>query len=54
LTARGRSLVPQLSALADDNDAEFFRPLSVEERRVLKRLLERLVEQNELKVVPVD
>lgn len=54
LTARGRALVPELAALADDNDTEFFRPLTVQERRVLRQLLERLVEQNELKVVPVD
>jgi DNA-binding MarR family transcriptional regulator len=54
LTARGRVLVPELAALADDNDAEFFRPLTAQERRVLRQLLERLVEQNELKVVPID
>jgi DNA-binding MarR family transcriptional regulator len=28
LTARGRALVPELAALADDNDTEFFRPLT--------------------------
>jgi len=54
LTARGRALVPELAALADDNDAEFFRPLTVQERRVLRHLLGRLVEQNGLKIVPVD
>lgn len=54
LTARGRALVPELAALADDNDAEFFRSLTAQERRGLRRLLERLVEQNELKIVPVD
>lgn len=54
LTSRGRALVPELAALADDNDAEFFRALTAQERRVLRRLLERLVEQNELKIVPVD
>lgn len=54
LTARGRALVPELASLADDNDAEFFRPLTAQERRVLRRLLERVAEQNELKVVPID
>ena len=54
LTARGRALIPELAALADDNDAEFFRILTTHERRVLRRLLERLVEQNGLKIVPVD
>lgn len=54
LTARGRALVPELATLADDNDAEFFRPLTAQERRVLRRLLERVAEQNELKVVPID
>lgn len=54
LTARGRALVPELATLADDNDAEFFRPLTAQERRVLRCLLERVAEQNELKVVPID
>jgi DNA-binding MarR family transcriptional regulator len=54
LTTRGRALVPELAALADDNDAEFFRSLTAQERRVLRRLLERLVEKNELRIVPVD
>ncbi len=54
LTSRGRALVPELAALADDNDSEFFRALTAQERRVLRRLLERLVEQNELEIVPVD
>lgn len=54
LTARGRALVPELATLADENDAEFFQPLTVQERRVLKGLLKRLVERNDLRIVPVD
>ncbi|MDP3208274.1 MAG: MarR family transcriptional regulator [Rhodoglobus sp.] len=54
LTARGRALIPELAVLADVNDAEFFRPLTMHEQRTLRRLLGRLVEQNDLKTVPVD
>lgn len=54
LSARGRALVPALAALADANDAEFFHTLTAQERRQLRRLLERLVEQNKLEIVPID
>src|ERR1700751_3387221 len=35
LTAAGRGLIPQLAALADQNDEEFFGPLSAGERGAL-------------------
>src|ERR1700689_1606365 len=35
LTAAGRRLIPQLAALADRNDEEFFHPLSTRERTAL-------------------
>lgn len=54
LTARGRALVPALAALADANDAEFFHSLTAQERRLLRRLLGRLVEQNKLTTVPIE
>jgi DNA-binding MarR family transcriptional regulator len=54
LTARGQALVPELAALADDNDSDFFRSLNTRERTTLRRLLERLVEKNRLEAVPLE
>ena len=54
LTSRGRKLVPELAALADRYDAEFFSDLSAAERRTLLRLLKRMVERNRMTAVPVD
>lgn len=42
LTPAGAALVPDLAALADENDAAFFAPLDAAERATLRRLLERL------------
>ena len=39
LTPRGSGLVPELAALADQNDAEFFGDLTKAERETLERLL---------------
>lgn len=54
LTARGRTRVPELAGLADDNDAEFFGPLTAREQATLRGLLQRLVEKNRFKNVPID
>lgn len=54
LTGQGRSLVPKLAALADQNDAEFFAHLSTEERAGIERLLRDIVERRGLKSVPMD
>lgn len=54
LTARGMNLVPELAALADRNDAEFFDHLSAAERRTLERMLRRMVEHNNLTAMPID
>jgi len=54
LTARGRGLVPKLAALADQNDAEFFEHLSIEERSTLERVLKNIVRTRGLKSIPVD
>ncbi|MHB1207686.1 MAG: MarR family winged helix-turn-helix transcriptional regulator, partial [Rhodospirillaceae bacterium] len=53
LNAAGRRLVPKLSALADQNDAEFFDDLSAEERRTMERVLKNIVERHGLKSAPV-
>jgi DNA-binding MarR family transcriptional regulator len=54
LTGAGRELVPQLAALADANDEEFFGGLKKQERELLADLLKRIVRDRGLKDVPVD
>ena len=44
LTPAGRALVPELAALADANDAEYFGHLSVAEREILESLLRGIVQ----------
>jgi DNA-binding MarR family transcriptional regulator len=54
LTARGRSLVPRLAALADENDSHFFDALSKTEQASLRALLMKLVSSHELRGTPLD
>jgi DNA-binding MarR family transcriptional regulator len=54
LTSAGRALVPELAALADDNDAEFFDHLTSKDRAVLLRILREIVEKRGLRSLPVD
>jgi DNA-binding MarR family transcriptional regulator len=54
LTAAGRKLVPSLAALADQNDKEFFAPLSPNERDVLVAVLKRLVQAHGLRKLPTE
>lgn len=54
LTAAGRRLVPQLAALADRNEVEFFAHLSAAERAGLIALLQDIVRRRGLKAVPVE
>lgn len=44
LTSVGRALVPELAALADANDAEFFDHLPSKDRAALLRILRKIVE----------
>ncbi len=53
LTDRGVGLVPELAALADRNDAEFFESLGEEERETLKRLLQGLAERGDMTTLPL-
>jgi len=48
LTPEGRALVPELAALADANDAEYFGHLSVAERETLEATLRDIVERRGL------
>lgn len=54
LTARGLGLVPELAALADRNDAEFFGSLAAEEREALERLIRRLAERGNMTAIPIE
>ena len=54
LTRRGSSLVPELAALADQNDAEFFGGLTGAEREMLDRLLKRLIGRGQMKAMPIE
>lgn len=53
ITPAGRDLIPDLSALADTNDAEFFGHLSAEERRRLETTLKDIVERRGLTAIPL-
>jgi DNA-binding MarR family transcriptional regulator len=54
LTAAGRRLIPQLAALADQNDEEFFRPLSAGERAALIATMKKLVQAHDLQTLPTE
>ena len=54
LTQRGSDLVPQLAALADCNDAEFFGCLTAPERETLKHLLKSLAERGSMTTIPIE
>ncbi|MEF3366596.1 MarR family transcriptional regulator [Methylocystis sp. 9N] len=54
LTERGVDLVPELAALADRNDAEFFGRLTADERKTLERLLKRMAESGHMTATPID
>lgn len=53
LTEQGARLVPELAGLADANDASFFDCLSSDERRQLERALQKIVDANGLRTMPV-
>lgn len=53
LTDRGTALVPDLAALADRNDAEFFDCLTTGERETLERLLKSLAQRGGMTAIPI-
>ncbi len=53
LTPAGRDLVPELSALADRNEAEFFGHLTLNERQCLERVLKDIVAYRGLTSIPL-
>lgn len=54
LTEAGRALTAQLAQLADENDAEFFGFMTVDERTLLVRLLQTMVRHHGWNDVPVE
>ena len=54
LTAAGRRLVPRLAKLADQNDEQFFHPLSAREHAALLGLMKKLVQAHGLETLPVE
>jgi len=54
LTAAGRRLVPSLARIADDNDEEFFSPLTAREREMLVATLKKLAEAHGLRTLPTE
>lgn len=54
LTEAGHAIVPQLAALADQNDVEFFGRLSPSQRETLLEMLQELAAEHQLKTPPTD
>jgi DNA-binding MarR family transcriptional regulator len=54
LTPTARRLIPRLAALADQNDEEFFHPLSTRERDALVATMKKLVEAHGLQTLPTE
>lgn len=52
LTAQGGKLVPELAALADANDRDFFSQLSAADRRTVLRVCKQLVADAKMTNVP--
>lgn len=53
LTAEGRLLVPELAALADANDAEYFGHLQQSERQMVEDMLKAIAERRDIRTVPI-
>jgi DNA-binding MarR family transcriptional regulator len=54
LTARGKRMVPQLAALAEQNEAECFAHLSNDDRATLQRILMEAVVQLGITTTPIE
>ncbi|MDO8287936.1 MAG: MarR family transcriptional regulator [Parvibaculum sp.] len=54
LTTKGQALVPKLSALADENDKEFFGRLKPSERTLIEKLMKQIARSNGLRAIPID
>ena len=54
LTAAGEALIPQLSELADTNDAEYFGHLTKREKRELIKTMQGVIRRYGLKTTPTN
>lgn len=54
ITQHGKSLVPKLAQIADDNEAFYFSHLSNKEQKVMIDILKQTVEFHNLKNKPLD
>jgi DNA-binding MarR family transcriptional regulator len=54
LTPQGAHIVPELAALAEQNEAECFAHLSSEDRATLKRILKEAVVQLGITTIPIE
>ncbi len=54
LTADGQALVPELARIADENDAEFFAHLSVDQRNSIETIMRDIVRRRGLRTVPTE
>ncbi|MBI1355833.1 MAG: MarR family transcriptional regulator [Acidobacteria bacterium] len=53
LTPEGERSLPELAAIADENDQRFFGGLDADEMAALRRLLEKLTELHQIRDVPM-
>jgi len=53
LTREAKGLLPKLAKIADENDAYFFSPLTLEEKRILSKLLIKLARENNFSQLPI-
>jgi DNA-binding MarR family transcriptional regulator len=54
LTGKGRLLVPELAALADANDADYFGHLPPAERQMMEDMLKAIAERRDIRTMPVE
>ena len=54
LTPKANRLVPKLTKLAQENDAEFFSCLTPSEQKTLVRLLKKVATENQVPEIPTD
>jgi len=54
LTGAGRRVLPELAAIADDNDHEFFACLDTDEKAALRHLLGKLASHHQIRQIPVE
>ncbi len=54
LTDAGSALIPELAKLADENDAEFFGHLSLDEKEAIVRIMKDIVRRRGLSTMPVE